>query len=153
MAPVATYESIASSKFYSSPTYMEVPGALVHYDLPDLAAAAIAANRSKTLLVFSPTDALLAPLTGTAATRPYAFAQATAARRSGASVRIVAGCARAVLPLPQSASLPSTASGAPHQQPLAASRRPSVPGNRSDAPGRTGGRGHNGRAQREQSAL
>lgn len=103
VAGVARYEDVAASKLYSAPVLIDVPGVLAAYDLPDLAAAWLAAaavrdSESKTaqqrkpprLLLLGPVDAMLVPLNTSTASRVYNFASETATRVGG-SVDIVTG--------------------------------------------------------------
>jgi hypothetical protein len=78
---------------YAVLCFIEVPGALAAYDLPDLAAAAVGPlRRLRALLLFSPTDALQAPLPPPAAAEMFAFAAAVG-NRSAAAVRVDTACA------------------------------------------------------------
>jgi hypothetical protein len=89
IAGVSSYSSIASSEYYDTPTFIEVPGVLKHYDLPDLMAAyalpvpsarsalpredARATRKGRSVLILGPTDAMTASLDETAAKQAFDF--------------------------------------------------------------------------------
>eukprot|EP00937_MAST-01D_sp_MAST-1D-sp2_P003395 g3395.t1 len=90
---VASFEAIAMSERYETPSYMDVTGALQHYDLPDLAATlatggsaarAGAATSARPLLLLCPVGATLAMLGASAAGAAYNFTRATYAMRGAA---------------------------------------------------------------------
>ena len=93
---VASFEAIAMSERYESPSYMEVTGVLQHYDLPDLAAVlasgssadhanAATAAAARPLLVLCPAGATLMALNASAAGAAYSFTRATYEARGAAS--------------------------------------------------------------------
>jgi dienelactone hydrolase len=93
---LATYRSIVDAPRYVHPVADFVPGALLHYDLPDLAAALYgqapvpapqapvpAPQAPAHVLILNPQDALGAPLTPEAAMSTYGRAQQTVALLGG----------------------------------------------------------------------
>ncbi len=56
--PLIAYESVATSLYYDTPGWIDVPGILTKYDLPDLAACVA----PRPLLILSPVDARLQPV-------------------------------------------------------------------------------------------
>ena len=60
---VSSFASIASAELYATPSWIEVPGVLEQYDLPDLVASfALPTNQSsgrvRPVLLLGPTDAM-----------------------------------------------------------------------------------------------
>lgn len=86
-AALATYRSAIEAPRNHQPVADFLPGALLHYDLPDLAAALAPAA----VLVLDPQDAMAQPLPPAAAEEAYARA-ARAADFLGGRVSVVAGC-------------------------------------------------------------
>jgi hypothetical protein len=81
---VSSYSAIGSAEFYETPTFIEVPGVLKHYDLPDLmaayalpppsaASAVSSVGGARSVLVLGPTDAMRAALNETAAEHAFDF--------------------------------------------------------------------------------
>ena len=86
---VASYELVAAARLYQAPQWIDVPGVLESYDLPDL--AAVAASRAGAVLqMLGPLDAALVPLDAAAASAAYAFASRVAAA-AGARFEVVPG--------------------------------------------------------------
>ena len=127
-----TFESVASSELYSSPPYIEVPGALAAggYDLPDLMAAAL--HRSAQTLkmqLWNPTDTNGLRLSSAKAQQVYGMAVHGGAIVSVANVSVHEVVQRLLMPnglgknnisrLKTDDSTSSTANGTPPNTSLA----------------------------------
>jgi hypothetical protein len=84
---VTSYESIALSEFYNTPTWMEISGVLANYDLTDLVAGMV----PRPVTVIGPTDPLLNHLSVDDMMTAYKFPSSIYESKAKGQLQLVAG--------------------------------------------------------------